>query len=222
MVDRPDRAAAGRAEIRRAETNSRSARIPRVAVFANSPALRAGLTTLLADDARMTVLSDDDLADGGAPDVIVIESSAGDLIDELIDDQWPQSAVLFVGEPSWDAWSSTERLIGAVSSGIDAARLSAAVLAMSVGLVVIDPELSALLPVAVHREPTDPPDMLTPRERQVLELVARGYPNKTIAYELGISEHTAKFHVGSLLTKLNAASRTEVVTNATRRGLLTV
>jgi len=63
---------------------------------------------------------------------------------------------------------------------------------------------------------------LTPRERQVLELVARGYPNKSIAYELRISEHTAKFHVGSLLAKLEAASRAEVVTNATRRGLLTV
>jgi DNA-binding NarL/FixJ family response regulator len=170
----------------------------------------------------MVVLSDDDLADGEAPDVIVIESTAGDLVDELIDNQWPQSAVLFVGETSWDRWGSKERLIGAVSNSIDAARLSTAVLAMAVGLVVIDPELSALLPFAVQQEPNDQPDVLTPRERQVLELVARGYPNKTIAYELGISEHTAKFHVGSLLTKLDASSRTEVVTNATRRGLLTV
>jgi DNA-binding NarL/FixJ family response regulator len=53
-------------------------------------------------------------------------------------------------------------------------------------------------------------------------LVAAGLPNKTIARELGISEHTAKFHVGSLLAKLGAASRTEAVTIATRRGLLAV
>ena len=72
-------------------------------------------------------------------------------------------------------------------------------------------------------QPTDPGgETLTPREREVLELVAEGLPNKTIARELGISEHTAKFHVGSLLAKLQAGSRTEAVTTATRRGLLTM
>jgi two-component system, NarL family, nitrate/nitrite response regulator NarL len=64
--------------------------------------------------------------------------------------------------------------------------------------------------------------MLTTREREVLQLVAEGLPNKAIARELGISEHTAKFHVGSLLGKLGAASRTEAVTLATRRGILPV
>jgi DNA-binding CsgD family transcriptional regulator len=52
--------------------------------------------------------------------------------------------------------------------------------------------------------------------------VAEGLPNKAIARELGISEHTAKFHVGSLLAKLGAASRTEAVTLATRCGILPV
>jgi DNA-binding NarL/FixJ family response regulator len=56
----------------------------------------------------------------------------------------------------------------------------------------------------------------------VLRLVANGLPNKTIAHQLDISEHTVKFHVGSILTKLDAASRTEAVTLATRRGLLAV
>ena len=65
-------------------------------------------------------------------------------------------------------------------------------------------------------------DELTARERQVLVLVADGLPNKAIARELGISEHTVKFHVGSLLGKLGAGSRTEAVTLATRRGILTV
>ncbi len=96
--------------------------------------------------------------------------------------------------------------------------------AIAAGLVVLDPDLSATVPHQgrAREEQGDQPSILTPRERQVLELVARGYPNKSIAYELGISEHTAKFHVGSLLTKLDAASRAEVVTNATRRGLLSV
>ena len=56
----------------------------------------------------------------------------------------------------------------------------------------------------------------------MLELIADGLPNKAIARELGISEHTAKFHVGSVLGKLGASSRAEAVTLATRRGLLTV
>ena len=223
VTDRSIRADSARTEIRSAGTLSRPAAIPRVAVFANSPALRAGLTSLLTDDEGVAVLSDDDLANGDAPDVIVIESTAGDLIEELIDNQWPQSAVLFIGEPAQELWTIGDRLVGAVSGGISAARLSAAVRAMAAGLVVLDPELSVALPMPAQLdEVIDQPDILTPRERQVLELVARGYPNKSIAYELGISEHTAKFHVGSLLTKLDAGSRTEVVTNATRRGLLTV
>ena len=119
--------------------------------------------------------------------------------------------------------SAGDRVVGAVSVGIEGSRLSAAVQAMAAGLLSLIPELIAS-PQTAQRPASRPdqPDILTPRERQVLELVARGYPNKSIAYELGISEHTAKFHVGSLLTKLDAASRAEVVTNATRRGLLTV
>jgi two-component system, NarL family, nitrate/nitrite response regulator NarL len=218
-----ERADLRRRDIRPAGTISRPAAVPRVAVFANSPALKAGLTSLLNDDERVHVLSDDNLASGDSPDVIIIESTADELIEDLIDNQWPRSALLFVGEPPAEALTGGDRLVGAVSSGIDAIRLSAAVQALAAGLTVVDPELSVSLPLHAHSDDAiDQPDILTPRERQVLELVARGYPNKSIAYELGISEHTAKFHVGSLLTKLEAASRTEVVTNATRRGLLTV
>ena len=211
-------------DIRSAGTLSRPIASPRVAVFASAPALRAGLTALLNDDERVVVLSDDDLARGVSPDVILLENSASDLIEELIDQEWPQSAILIVGEPPVEAMTGGERIVGAVSSGIDSARLKAAVQAIAAGLVVLDPDLSATMPIwgRPGDESADQPNILTPRERQVLDLVARGYPNKSIAYELGISEHTAKFHVGSLLTKLDAASRAEVVTNATRRGLLSV
>ena len=61
---------------------------------------------------------------------------------------------------------------------------------------------------------------LTPRERDVLQLMAEGLPNKLIAARLSISEHTAKFHVSAIMTKLGAASRTEAVTIGARRGLL--
>jgi DNA-binding CsgD family transcriptional regulator len=63
---------------------------------------------------------------------------------------------------------------------------------------------------------------LTSREREILEMIADGAHNRTIATRLGISRHTVKFHVTSILTKLGAASRTEAVALALRRGLLAV
>jgi DNA-binding NarL/FixJ family response regulator len=63
---------------------------------------------------------------------------------------------------------------------------------------------------------------LTPRERQVLELLAEGLPNKAIAARLGISDQTVKFHVASIAAKLGATNRTEAVRLALRRGLLTL
>jgi DNA-binding CsgD family transcriptional regulator len=61
---------------------------------------------------------------------------------------------------------------------------------------------------------------LTPRERDVLALMAEGASNKSIAKQLGISVHTAKFHVGSLLDKLDATGRTDAVAHAARRGVI--
>ena len=61
---------------------------------------------------------------------------------------------------------------------------------------------------------------LTPRELDVLALLAEGASNKTIAKQLGISVHTAKFHVGSLLEKLDATGRTDAVAHAARRGVI--
>jgi DNA-binding CsgD family transcriptional regulator len=62
--------------------------------------------------------------------------------------------------------------------------------------------------------------IVTPREREVLALLAEGASNKTIARRLGISVHTAKFHVGSLLDKLDATGRTDAVTHAARLGVI--
>ncbi|HWN71427.1 MAG TPA: response regulator transcription factor [Haliangium sp.] len=63
-------------------------------------------------------------------------------------------------------------------------------------------------------------DALTARERQVIELLAQGLSNRRIAGALSISEHTAKFHVNSILSKLGASTRTEAVVEAVRRGLV--
>lgn len=103
---------------------------------------------------------------------------------------------------------------GVVRRGAEPERIEAALAAVSAGLSVVD---HALVPGSAESPDTQP---LTPREREVLELVATGCSNRRIAKRLGISEHTAKFHVNGILVKLGAGTRTEAVTIATRRGLL--
>ncbi len=96
----------------------------------------------------------------------------------------------------------------------------AASAAMIQGLFVIDSELAKAI---LHQRPQrveDLEEMPTKREQQVLQLMAEGFTNKAIANQLGISQHTVKFHVNSILTKLNAQSRTEAVVQATRVGLI--
>ena len=65
-------------------------------------------------------------------------------------------------------------------------------------------------------------EALTDREIQVLQLIAEGLANRAIAHRLGISEHTVKFHVNSILDKLRVQSRTEAVVKATRAGLILI
>ncbi|RXH06606.1 response regulator transcription factor [Bradyrhizobium vignae] len=73
----------------------------------------------------------------------------------------------------------------------------------------------------VARDPRIRPDIaLTQRELDVLALMAEGASNKMIARQLGISVHTVKFHVGSLLDKLDATGRTDAVAHAARRGVI--
>ena len=65
-------------------------------------------------------------------------------------------------------------------------------------------------------------ESLTPREIEVLELVAEGLPNKAVAVRLGISDQTVKFHLTSISGKLGATNRTDAVRRAVRRGLITL
>lgn len=80
-----------------------------------------------------------------------------------------------------------------------------------------------LMPAREAAAADDPsPEPLTPREIQVLELVAEGLANKTIADRLGISDQTVKFHIASITGKLGAANRTDAVRRAVRRGVITL
>ena len=107
-----------------------------------------------------------------------------------------------------------------------AADLRAAATAAARGFTSLPAPVAARLlpaqdPAATAADET-PGDALTPREREVLELLAHGLSNRRIADALAISEHTAKFHVASVLAKLGASSRTEAVRLGVRRGLITL
>lgn len=86
-----------------------------------------------------------------------------------------------------------------------------------------DADAWLIVPAPPADEDGDPPlEDLTTRERQVLDLMAEGFPNKRIAARLGISDQTAKFHVASICGKLQASNRTEAVRVAIRRGLVAI
>lgn len=98
--------------------------------------------------------------------------------------------------------------------------IAMALTAIMHGLIVIDPTLARVMISADASSLEAQPETLTPREIQVLQLVAEGLPNKIIAQRLKISPNTVKFHINAILSKLNAQSRTEAVVRATRLGLV--
>jgi DNA-binding CsgD family transcriptional regulator len=89
------------------------------------------------------------------------------------------------------------------------------------GLRLAEPGETAAATVVARDPRSRPADIaLTQRELDVLALMAEGGSNKMIARQLGISVHTVKFHVGSLLDKLDATGRTDAVAHAARRGVI--
>lgn len=100
--------------------------------------------------------------------------------------------------------------------------LAAALVAAAHGLRVLDPRLAEQVVTNQPISDVDLVEPLTPREEEVLTLLAEGLTNRAIGRALHISEHTAKFHVQALMGKLGAQSRTEAVVRATRLGLLTL
>jgi two-component system nitrate/nitrite response regulator NarL len=205
-----------------------------VLVIAGYPAVRAGLTALLAQEpdlspvsvspeqwsARRTALE--------PPDVILVDAqSLGPEIIAAIEETYQDIPFVFIGgDPAVDGPGLGPVPVAYLTQDVESATLALAIRGVAAGLIVIEP---ALIGAATLRgqgrsgpEVTMAGEPLTARERQVLELVAAGLPNKTIARQLGISEHTVKFHVGSVLAKLGASSRTEAVMIATRRGLLPI
>ena len=94
--------------------------------------------------------------------------------------------------------------------------------ALSAGLCAIEPGLASLLAMPGQAPQESPPSPLTAREHQVLQLLAQGLTNRAIALQLGITQHTVKFHVNAIMSKLDAQSRTEAVVRATQLGMITL
>jgi DNA-binding NarL/FixJ family response regulator len=104
-----------------------------------------------------------------------------------------------------------------------AAEIAAAIVAAGNGLVTIRaeawPELGSFRNFGIPAD-SPPREELSPRELQVLRMLAEGHANKIIAWQLGISEHTVKFHISSILAKLGVSTRTEAVAVGIRLGLI--
>jgi two-component system nitrate/nitrite response regulator NarL len=137
---------------------------------------------------------------------------------ELRDTGCPVVALLPDDTQAAAAWTTGVR--GLLLREVAAETLVASLQAVTRGLMVFDAALANALLLTRPLEPTPLVDPLTRREVEVLQLVAEGLPNKTIADRLHISEHTVKFHINAIMGKLGAQSRTEAVVRATRLGWL--
>jgi len=101
-------------------------------------------------------------------------------------------------------------------------QIVAAIHAAATGLLAVPVESASALPAMLNATREQSTEVLTPRELETLEMMAEGLSNKQIAYRLGISDHTAKFHVNSIFAKLQVGTRTEAVMRGIRMGVVKI
>ena len=189
----------------------------RLVIVASSAVVRAGLEALIASIPGLVVagaLPNYDGAEDLRPDVIVTTEAW---------EQAPEAAIVVLADGAPVVWTAD-----AVRHGVRAMlprvasqdAILAAVEAAANDLALVDPrEMEGWIGSRLPAADEDAPE-LTVRERDVLRMIADGAANKVIAWKLGVSEHTVKFHVASILAKLGAATRTEAVSIGMRRGLV--
>jgi DNA-binding NarL/FixJ family response regulator len=195
-----------------------------VFVVAPTPALRRGLASLI-ENPGMAVSGDArtiEEAIASRADVIVsttgpaAETSPSDRRLRLVLLTGDELAARDLAEAGFASW-------GVVSPAAGAAELQAAIAAVAAGLVVMPPAVAqsrAALPGPDERGPFE--EHLTDREREVLELAGQGFGNREIARQLGISDHTVKFHLSTIYGKLGVSGRTEAIRLGLRRGLISL
>jgi DNA-binding NarL/FixJ family response regulator len=170
----------------------------RVYIDAGSAITRSGLESLLAADRAIEIVHD-------SADADVVVGDTGIATVFLTDDEPPEEAFRAGARAVLPRDASPEQIVAAVH-------------AVAAGLLVMTAEEGPVfLPHAPVKELVE---ALTAREMDVLEMLAEGLSNKMIAHRLSISDHTAKFHVNSILAKLDAGTRTEAVTRGIRLGLI--
>ncbi len=196
--------------------------------------VREGLLAILAMDPEIDVVAEassgrDALAavDEHAPDVILLDLQMPDLdgIETIQELRRRASATRIL---VFTAHDDDDRIVAAVRAGIDGyllkgtgrVELLAAIKLVASGGSLLQPSVASKLLARMGQ--TDATALLTPRELEVVELLTRGLSNKEIARVLGIVERTAKFHVSSVLQKLEAENRTEAVTRALQLGLVEI
>jgi DNA-binding NarL/FixJ family response regulator len=210
----------------------------RILIIADNLLTRAGLAALLADQSPYEVVGQVSPGDSLAEDMAVYQpdallwdfgwqpAAAADRLNMLLDtlgedDEQPVVVLL----PDEAHAAEVAGLLRARPGGVllrdaDPDQLIAALAGVAAGLIVLDPMLADATLASGEALPDSPTDALTPRELEVLQLLAEGLANKMIAHRLGISDHTVKFHVNAIMTKLNVQSRTGAVVKATRLGLI--
>jgi two-component system, NarL family, response regulator YdfI len=208
----------------------------RVFIVAASPLIRAGLQSMLAEshiDFAGSAVDFETISEqlvDVEPDVVLVEVAADtheELLNALEDSEIAREyAVIVLSEQPRAEWTSKALRAGVravLPREVSPEQLRAALEAAAAGLVVVHPsEVSAVLPApaALSSPVRELPEPLTPREREVLQMISAGLGNKEIAGRLSISEHTVKFHVASILGKLGASTRTEAVSIGIRHGLV--
>ena len=197
-----------------------------VLLLADDPLARTGLASFLSDSAGYRVAGSfacsedlDELVNTYQPDVVLWDLGVGH--PAPIDIQILELPIVaLIADEEQIALARTKGAKALLKRSADRETVLTSLFAAWQGLYIVDPGLVEVV-FALEQPEFDAVD-LTPREYEVLTLLARGLSNKLIAAELNISEHTVKFHVAALMSKLGAQSRTEAVVLAARRGILIV
>jgi len=188
-------------------------------IVAPSPALRAGLRALLSSDDEIKIIGEVDrwntsIDEINEADVIITSASFASLLDDEMAASSSASILILSDEPlNAREMTRSQSIWGILPMDASADELLAAIHALSQGLIVGERSL-----LFATEEETLANSPLTNRETEVLNLLSKGLANKQIAIALAISEHTVKFHVSSIYTKLNVTNRTEAVRAGLRGG----